>query len=82
VQTGVALMPRALTMMVMMPIVGRLYNKVSPRLTVAFGVLLFVLTAYIMSRTPCRRPARDVMLVLVLQGIAFSCLFIPLTTSR
>ena len=80
VQTGVALMPRALTMMVMMPIVGRLYNKVSPRLTVAFGVLLFVLTAYIMSRYTLQTTSRDVMLVLVLQGIAFSCLFIPLTT--
>lgn len=80
VQTGVALMPRALTMMVMMPIVGRLYNKVSPRLTVAFGVLLFVLTAYIMSQYTLQTTTGDVALVLVLQGIAFSCLFIPLTT--
>jgi DHA2 family multidrug resistance protein len=80
VQTGVALMPRALTMMVMMPIVGRLYNKVSPRMTVAFGVLLFVLTASIMSRYTLQTTTRDVVLVLVLQGIAFSCLFIPLTT--
>lgn len=80
VQTGVALMPRALTMMVMMPIVGRLYNKVSPRMTVAFGVILFVITAYIMSRYTLQTTTADVMLVLVLQGVAFSCLFIPLTT--
>jgi len=80
VQTGMALMPRALTMMLMMPIVGRLYNKVSPRMTVAFGVLVFVLTAYIMSHYTLQTTTRDVMLVLVLQGIAFSCLFIPLTT--
>jgi DHA2 family multidrug resistance protein len=80
VQTGIALMPRALTMMVMMPIVGRLYNKVSPRLTVAFGVILFVITAYIMSRYTLQTTTADVMLVLVLQGVAFSCLFIPLTT--
>jgi DHA2 family multidrug resistance protein len=76
----VALMPRALTMMVMMPIVGRLYNKVSPRMTVAFGVILFVITAYIMSRYTLQTTTADVMLVLVLQGVAFSCLFIPLTT--
>src|SRR5439155_13967084 len=31
VQSGVALMPRALTMMVAMPIIGRIYNTVSPR---------------------------------------------------
>jgi DHA2 family multidrug resistance protein len=80
VQAGVALMPRALTMMVMMPVVGRLYNRVSPRLTVAFGVLLFVWTAYIMSHYTLATTTRDVMLVLVVQGVAFSCLFIPLTT--
>jgi MFS transporter, DHA2 family, multidrug resistance protein len=80
VQTGMALMPRALTMMLMMPIVGRLYNRVSPRLTVAFGVLLFVTTAVIMSRYTLQTTTRDVVLVLILQGVAFSCLFIPLTT--
>jgi len=80
VQAGVALMPRALTMMLMMPIVGRLYNRVSPRLTVAFGVTLFVLSAYIMSRYTLDTTTRDVVLVLILQGVAFSCLFIPLTT--
>jgi DHA2 family multidrug resistance protein len=80
VQSGVALMPRALTMMVMMPIVGRLYNRISPRLTVAFGVLMFVWTAYIMSHYTLQTTTRDVVFVLILQGIAFSCLFIPLTT--
>src|SRR5437867_4241700 len=45
-QSGLALMPRALTMIVVMPIVGRIYNHVSPRLVVAFGILLFAYTAW------------------------------------
>jgi MFS transporter, DHA2 family, multidrug resistance protein len=80
VQAGTALMPRALVMMVMMPIVGRLYNRVSPRVTVAIGVLLFTFSAYMMSHYTLETSSRDVVVVLGLQGIAFACLFIPLTT--
>ena len=80
VQSGIALMPRALTMMVAMPIVGRIYNKVSPRVTVAFGVVLFSITAYMMSHYTLDTTQRDIVLVLIIQGVAFACLFIPLTT--
>ena len=40
-QSGMALMPRSLIMIVVMPIVGRLYNKVQPRIVVGFGILCF-----------------------------------------
>jgi DHA2 family multidrug resistance protein len=80
VQSGLALMPRSLVMMVAMPIVGRIYNRVSPRLTVAFGVLLFTVSAYMMSGYTLETSASDIVAVLVIQGVAFACLFIPLTT--
>jgi len=79
-QSGLALMPRSLTMMVVMPIVGRLYNKVSPRLVVAFGILLFAYTAWLMGHYTLSSGTRDIVNVLIIQGVAFSCLFIPLTT--
>ena len=40
-EPGFALMPRVLVMMVAAPIVGRIYNAVSPRLVIAVGVLFF-----------------------------------------
>jgi DHA2 family multidrug resistance protein len=80
VQSGVALMPRSLVMMVAMPIVGRVYNRVSPRLTVAFGVLLFAVSAHKMSHYTLDTTPSDVVGVLMIQGVAFACLFIPLTT--
>jgi DHA2 family multidrug resistance protein len=80
VQSGVALMPRSLVMIVAMPIVGRIYNRVSPRLTVAFGVVLFAYSAYKMSHYTLNTTPGDVVDVLMIQGVAFSCLFIPLTT--
>jgi MFS transporter, DHA2 family, multidrug resistance protein len=39
-QAGLVLMPRALAMFAVMPIVGRLYNYVSPRIMVSSGILL------------------------------------------
>jgi DHA2 family multidrug resistance protein len=79
-QSGLALMPRSLAMMVTMPIVGRLYNRVSPRIFIAFGILLFAVTAYQMSHYTLNTSTRDVVSVLLLQGAAFASLFIPLTT--
>jgi DHA2 family multidrug resistance protein len=80
VQAGLALMPRSLVMMVTMPIVGRLYNRISPRVCVAFGVLLFSWSAWLMSHYTLDTTSRDVVVVLAIQGVAFACLFIPLTT--
>jgi DHA2 family multidrug resistance protein len=79
-QSGLALMPRSLTMLVVMPIVGRIYNKVSPRGVVAFGILVFAYTAWLMGHYTLATSARGIVNVLILQGVAFSCLFIPLTT--
>src|SRR5258708_1221726 len=79
-QSGLALMPRSLTMLVVMPIVGRIYNKVSPRVVRPFGILLFPYTAWVMGHYTLSSSLGDVVYALILQGVAFSCLFIPLTT--
>jgi DHA2 family multidrug resistance protein len=79
-QAGLAMMPRSLVMIVCMPIIGRIYNKVSPRLVIAFGILLFALTAWMMGHYTLATSTHDVVVVLMIQGVAFSCLFIPLTT--
>jgi len=79
-QAGLAMMPRSLTMIVVMPIVGRIYNKVSPRIVIGFGILMFGWSAWLMGHYTLNTSAQGVVNVLIIQGIAFSCLFIPLTT--
>jgi DHA2 family multidrug resistance protein len=79
-QSGLYLMPRSLGMFVFTPLVGRLYNKVSPRAFVAFGIVLFAITAYQMSHYTLATSPSGIYGVLIVQGIAFSCLFVPLTT--
>src|SRR5438067_3184383 len=67
-------------MLVVMPIVGRIYTKVSPRLVVAFGIVLLAYTAWLMGHYTLATSSGDIVRVLIIQGVAFSCLFIPLTT--
>jgi DHA2 family multidrug resistance protein len=80
IQSGTALMPRALAMMVAIPIVGRLYNYVQPRILVMMGVALVALSAYEMSHYTLETGGHSVIAAIVLQGVGFSLLFVPLTT--
>ena len=78
--SGIALMPRALAMMIGIPIVGRLYNKVEPRILVIIGVVLVSLSAVLMSRYTLATSSRSVVLAIMIQGFGFASLFVPLTT--
>ena len=73
-------MPRALAMMVGIPLVGRLYNHVQPRILVIIGVLLVAFSAYLMSHYTLATSARSVVGAIVIQGFGFACVFVPLTT--
>jgi DHA2 family multidrug resistance protein len=79
-QSGTNLMPRTLAMMLVVPVVGRLYNKVSPRLTIGFGVVAFTIGAFLMSHFTLDTSPADILVSLVWQGVGFGCIFVPLTT--
>jgi MFS transporter, DHA2 family, multidrug resistance protein len=80
IQSGTALMPRALAMMVAIPLVGRIYNYVQPRILVSLGVCLVALSAYLMSEYTFDTSSRSVMTAIIIQGFGFAFLFVPLTT--
>ncbi len=79
-QSGLALMPRSLVMMAVTPIVGRLYNHVSPRLMIGLGVLAVAWGAWVMGGFTLETPVTAITGALMVQGVGFSLLFIPLTT--
>jgi len=79
-QAGFALMPRVIVMMIATPIVGRLYNSVSPRVLIAIGVFLFSIGAYQMSHFTLETSASGIIWTIVVQGTGFAFLFVPLTT--
>jgi MFS transporter, DHA2 family, multidrug resistance protein len=80
-QSGLALMPRTLVMMAVTPIVGRLYGKVSPRLLIAAGIACVALGAFDVSHVTLQTSARGIIDAILIQGVGFSLLFVPLTTA-
>jgi DHA2 family multidrug resistance protein len=80
-QSGLALLPRVLAMMLTTPLIGRVYNKVSPRVVVGLGVILFVIGSYLMSHFTLETGWYQLNTANIIQGIGFSCLFVPLITT-
>jgi DHA2 family multidrug resistance protein len=80
-QSGLTLMPRTIAMMLVTPLIGRLYNHVPPALTVGLGAILFVIGSYELSHITLQSGSRDIVIPLIITGFGFACLFIPLTTA-
>jgi DHA2 family multidrug resistance protein len=80
-QSGLALMPRTLVMMAATPLVGRLYGKVSARLLIAIGITLVAAGAIWISHVTLQTTTAGITHPIMLQGIGFSFLFVPLTTA-
>jgi DHA2 family multidrug resistance protein len=77
---GFALMPRVFVMMIATPLVGRIYNRVSPRVVIAVGVLFIAWGAWDMSHFTLQSSQHDIILAIMTQGLGFACLFVPLST--
>jgi len=79
-KSGMALMPRSLIMFLVVPIVGRLYNKIQPRFVVGFGILCFTVSTWFMSHYTLQTSEQQLLIPLVIQGAGFACLWVPLAT--
>ncbi|RKH19239.1 DHA2 family efflux MFS transporter permease subunit [Corallococcus sp. CA047B] len=80
-QSGFALMPRTLVMLVMMPIVGRLYGKVPARVLVAAGIVFAGFGAFEMSHFSLATGSGNIISAIALQGVGFSLMFVPLSAT-
>jgi DHA2 family multidrug resistance protein len=77
---GFALMPRVGAMMIAVPIVGRIYNAVSPRIVIAAGIGFIAWGAWDMSHFTLATGQWNIILAITTQGVGFACLFVPLST--
>jgi DHA2 family multidrug resistance protein len=67
-------------MMVVTPFIGRIYNKVSPRLVVGIGIVLVAIGNLLQSRSTLDSSMWNIVYNTAIQGVGFACLFVPLTT--
>jgi len=80
-QSGVALMPRSLAMAVLMPIGGKFYNRLGPKIMVASGLFLSAVSFVQLAHMTVDTGFWDLIWPQVLQGAGFSLVFVALTTA-
>jgi DHA2 family multidrug resistance protein len=78
--TGMALLPGALSTAVSMVIIGRIYNRIDSRWSIVFGMLLFAWSTWILGGLTVQAGYWDVFWPRLIQGFGLGFLFVPLTT--
>ena len=76
---GMMLAPVGLFAIILSPIVGKNINKTDPRYLVSFSFCVFALVLLMRSHFNTQADFNTIMLPTVIQGIAMSCFFIPLS---
>jgi DHA2 family multidrug resistance protein len=79
-QTGFALLPGAIATAISMAVVGRLTNKIDPRLLITVGALVFALAAWELSKVTGESGTQDFFWPLIFRGVGLGLMFVPLTT--
>lgn len=78
-QSGLALLPGSIATACMMPLVGRLVGRVVPRNLVFCGVVITVLSMYMLHLLSPDTGAQQVQTALIVRGIGMSMIFVPMT---
>ena len=79
--SGLALMPRSLAMAVVMPIGGRFYNKLGPRVLVGAGLVVSAYSFWALGRLTTEMGFWDIFFPQMWQGVGFSLIFVALSTA-
>ncbi|HET7583474.1 MAG TPA: DHA2 family efflux MFS transporter permease subunit [Gemmatimonadaceae bacterium] len=80
-ESGLALMPRSLAMAVVMPIGGRFYNKLGPRVLVSVGLVVSAFSFWELSHLTTQVGFWDIFWPQLWQGVGFSLIFVALSTA-
>ncbi len=79
-QAGIATAPRGLGSLFFMPLVGLMLSRVGARKLLVFGLLTAAFTLFWLGQLNLQAGYWDFFWPQFLQGVALSCLFVPLTT--
>ncbi|HEX7020002.1 MAG TPA: DHA2 family efflux MFS transporter permease subunit [Gemmatimonadaceae bacterium] len=80
-QSGLIMMPRSIAMGVLMPISGRFYNRLGPRVMVGLGLIVAGYGFYTMSDLTTDVGFMDLFWPQLWQGVGFSLIFVSLSTA-
>jgi len=80
-EAGLAMMPRALTTLMLNPICGALYNRLGVYLMLPVGMTLSATSALMMAHFTLNSGPLQILLPQVVQGMGFSFMFVSLSTA-
>ncbi len=80
-QAGLTLMPRSLTMVLLMPIAGMLYNRLGVYVMLPFGLITGSGAAFLMAQLTLESGSLQILVPQVIQGIGFAFVFVSLSTT-
>lgn len=76
-EAGLALAPRAVTLLLFMPVAGWLYQKIGPRSLMLIGVAVIVWSYYDLMQLNTQAGMADMIMPLLIMGIGMPFMFIP-----
>ena len=79
-QTGLVMMPGALASGIMMPVAGRIYDRIGPKLPGVIGFLGLAVGTYLLHEMTSDVPTGFIVLVMVIRGFAMGLAMMPLMT--
>ena len=79
-EAGLVLMPRALMMLLLMPVVGRLYNKIDSRLLVLIGTAAICWSYYALGRLSLEAGYWNLVPAMLAMGIGMPAMFVTIST--
>jgi EmrB/QacA subfamily drug resistance transporter len=77
---GLTLLPQALVMAVLMPITGRVYDRIGPRWPAAIGLTIVAAGTYLLHTITLDTPREHVMWLMMVLGIGLGMAFMPILT--
>jgi MFS transporter, DHA2 family, multidrug resistance protein len=77
---GLVLGPGGIATMIAMPIAGNLVNRINPKYLLAFGIVVNIYAAYLMSNFNLSADFNTVIWPRIVLGVGMGFFFIPLTT--
>lgn len=80
-EAGIVLLPASLCMALAMPIVGKLYKRINPRLIIMFGIILVAIGSFAMSRLTSETSKNFIIIWMIVRNVGISFCTMPVTYS-
>ena len=80
-ESGLALLPQAMAMAMLMPIAGRIYDRIGPRWPAVVGLTLGAVCTYSLRTLTIDTPREHVMWLLAVMGVGMGLAFMPIMTA-